>query len=334
MEGPSRGVSDLPRPDDVWIVSYPKTGSTWLRHLVTNLYRAKTSERGTPATFAEVDLFIPFLEDKTAWTSRNMFREMPAPRVFKAHEPWSCDTFPCTNVVGAQARTQCMCPQCAHYFKRVIYVYRSGIETLASYYRFRLGLRHIKEGFSFGRFANQRRMYPGTSWGDHVRSWKYAQETKQAEVLWVSYENLTRDPESQMKRIAKFLGVSASLEDLQFAIDASSKKTMKKMEEEQHGLSFFKKRYKNVENLKFVDSTTSDHLKTPYMWSNNADPREKKEWAVHNQHVMDCLGYNNDHVPGRSNAPAGNLISNAVQPAVSPPFHSEGRGKGKHAGQG
>jgi len=71
QKGPTRGRADAPRPEDVWITSYPKTGSTWVRHLVTNLLRAVAGrkEKG-PATFGDVDDLIPFLEDSTAWRKK------------------------------------------------------------------------------------------------------------------------------------------------------------------------------------------------------------------------------------------------------------------------
>ena len=66
--GPTRGRADAPHDEDVWITSYPKTGSTWVRHLITNLYRAVDGDKGQgPAKFGEVDSLIPFLEDSTAW---------------------------------------------------------------------------------------------------------------------------------------------------------------------------------------------------------------------------------------------------------------------------
>eukprot|EP00943_MAST-04B_sp_MAST-4B-sp1_P007890 g7890.t1 len=37
-----------PRKDDVWVVSYPKSGSTWVRHLIANLHRQVEFERKFP----------------------------------------------------------------------------------------------------------------------------------------------------------------------------------------------------------------------------------------------------------------------------------------------
>jgi len=290
VRGQTRGIEDVPRASDVWIVSFPKTGSTWLRHLVTNMINSERGKPPNPATFAQVDDFIPFLEDRTAWTSRTMFYDMQYPRIFKVHQPYNCDTFPCKGTVYSQADTQCQCPACAHHFKRIIYVYRNGIATMASYFRFRKGLGHLKADSIFGRFANQRRMYPGTSWGDHIRSWKYAAENGKSEILWVGYEDLVRDAEAQMLRIAAFLGVNASKSNIAFAIDASSKDTMKKMEADENGLSFFKKRYKGASGLQFVDSTTSKELTTGSLWENTATEL-KSEWMLHNGKAMECLKY-------------------------------------------
>jgi len=297
LANPTRNQQDTPRPDDIWITSYPKTGSTWVRHLVSNLYRAnnKETQKG-PSTFAEVDKFIPFLEDRSSWTSKTMFYEMTKPRVFKTHHPWQCDTFPCNNVIGSMARTQCMCPQCALHYKRVIYVYRNGQETLASYFRFRKGLGHVREHDHFGKFANQQRMYPGVTWADHVRSWKYAAKIGAAEVLWLAYEDLAKDPEGQMARIAKFLKLEATREELQFAIDASSKDTMKRMEKEAGGLAFFQKRYKkNSDELHFVDSAEADAIKTPRLWQGDMKKEKREKWGFHNQKVMHCLDYKLDY---------------------------------------
>jgi len=51
----------------------------------------------------------------------------------------------------------------------------------------------------------------GTSWADHVRSWKHAEANGKAEILWVSYEALAKDAVHEVGRIAKFLGVASCL---------------------------------------------------------------------------------------------------------------------------
>ena len=139
-----------PRKDDVWVVSYPKSGSTWVRHLITNIQRQSEFENtiqssskhkvkskngtlifrtaATPkaATFDEVDRFIPFLEDKSLGPVRLQFLNKSSPRIFKSHQPYNCDPRPCNYFLGNQAKWQCECPNCAARFKRVIYIVRDG----------------------------------------------------------------------------------------------------------------------------------------------------------------------------------------------------------------
>ena len=246
---------------------------------------------------------------------------------------------------------------------------RDGQETLASYFRFRLGLNHIQidensdvpvheqKARKFSHFVNNRRMYPGavalrscpidascvvvrsfergillvltavlvtgTSWADHIRSWKHAEESGKVKVLWLSYEALAADAMGQMRRVAEFLGgssyishvpalpvllflnalyraylavvytgLAATNSDLEFAILASSKEVMKKMQEEGGGLDFFKQRYQNVDHKKFafVDSTTSHELKTSSLWT-GVNHQAQEVWRTHNGGVMSCLGY-------------------------------------------
>ena len=178
-----------PRPKDVWLVSFPKSGSTWLRHLIWNLHRFETQRRKSlggnvdqafepdrPSTFSEVDEGIPFLEDRATGPIRSIFKEKEGLRIFKSHQPYSCDVPPCRGwVVSRQAKWQCGCPNCASKFRRVIYIVRDGRPTMASYWKFQ-GQLHLK-GYRkvFGDFLSlKQRRYPGVSWSDHVRSWMSA----------------------------------------------------------------------------------------------------------------------------------------------------------------
>ena len=110
----------------MWVVSYPKSGSTWVRHLITNIQRQSEfentiqssskhkvkSKNGTliirtasppkAATFDEVDRFIPFLEDKSLGPVRLQFLNKSSPRIFKSHQPYNCDPRPCNYFWGTR----------------------------------------------------------------------------------------------------------------------------------------------------------------------------------------------------------------------------------------
>src|SRR5579864_4614101 len=64
-------------PDDVFIVSYPKSGNTWTRFLIANLvYPEKQPD------FSNINLVIP---DPEALSKRAL-ANLPRPRILKSHQ--------------------------------------------------------------------------------------------------------------------------------------------------------------------------------------------------------------------------------------------------------
>src|SRR5271167_2889397 len=64
-------------PDDVFLVSFPKSGNTWTRFLVGNLIFPDR-----PVTFANIHISVP---DPLGTSTRDLDR-MPRPRIIKSHE--------------------------------------------------------------------------------------------------------------------------------------------------------------------------------------------------------------------------------------------------------
>src|SRR5271154_483438 len=64
-------------PDDVFLVSYPKSGNTWIRFLLANLIFPEQ-----PATFANIHRLVP---DPTDSAKRD-FDRLPRPRIIKSHD--------------------------------------------------------------------------------------------------------------------------------------------------------------------------------------------------------------------------------------------------------
>ena len=190
------------RPTDVFISSYPRSGTTltqWILYLLTH------EEQPEPAHLTQVS---PWFERSLAIgeVSASDFGRFPSPRVFKSHLPrqWLPD--------GA----------------RYIYVERDGLDVLVSYfhfYRAYLGFEGTLDDFH-GRFMDGRVQYG--SWFEHVAGWH--ERASDPDVLIVRYEDLLNERKAEIERIVEFLGWDRSDRSTDRAVIESSFEAMKRRE--------------------------------------------------------------------------------------------------------
>lgn len=180
-------LKDFPlRPDDIFIVTFPKSGTNWTRQIV----RLVLNNGGDDGRGLEDPGIIPWL---TAMGRHSSFTEaMPSPRAFFAH--MSYDT-----MHGGPPNTS---PA------KYIYVARNPKDALVSmYYHFISGGKYL--GFSgqwddlFEVFMNGR-MYFG-SWFDHVLGWWEHKDNPN--ILFLKYEDMKKDLPGAVRTIAKFIDV-------------------------------------------------------------------------------------------------------------------------------
>ena len=166
------------RPSDVFISSYPRSGTTWLQytlHLLVN-----DGDSG----FSHISEVVPWYERSLALGHQRAedFERMPSPRIFKSHLPYA------------------WLPRGARY----VYAQRDGRDVAVSYhqlYRSHLGSNDDFDTF-FERFMRGSLQYG--SWFDHVASWRA--QADNAAIRIVDYEALDRDLEQQMRALCAFVG--------------------------------------------------------------------------------------------------------------------------------
>jgi hypothetical protein len=189
-------------PDDTFLVSYPKSGNTWVRFLLANLlYPDET------VGFANINRLLP----APGVSSKRFLRKLPRPRILKSHEPFDVR------------------------FRKVIYLVRDPRDVAISEYHFDLKKGYIEPGVSLEQFVD--RFIAGEtsgygSWWEHAASWIAARHGNSA-FLVVRYEDLLADSVGETGKIAEFLGIQAGLERLQTAVERSSADRMRKLEKQQ-----------------------------------------------------------------------------------------------------
>ena len=170
------------RPSDIFVSSYPRSGTTWLLYIVHVLLH------GGDSGFRHIT-------DVAPWFERNLslgrcrasdFARTTGPRLFKSHLPlrWL--------------------PGGARY----IYVERDGRDVAVSYYHFYRSHLQYEGDFEsfFDRFLRGKLQYG--SWFKHRAGFRTLAE--RADLLVLQYESLLADLVCEMARIATFCGLRYS----------------------------------------------------------------------------------------------------------------------------
>jgi Sulfotransferase domain len=188
--------------DDVFIVSYPKSGNTWTRFLVANL--AYPQEK---VNFASINRLIP---DPEALPKRKMIR-LPRPRYIKSHQYFD--------------------PR----YQKIVYVVRDPRDVALSQYHFHRKRRLVEDGTPIEQFITRfvaGSTSPYASWGENVGGWLATRHGSPGFLL-LRYEDLMAQPTQELTRLALFLGIKADLPQLEQVVARSSANEMRKLELQQ-----------------------------------------------------------------------------------------------------
>jgi len=189
-------------PDDTFIISYPRSGSTWTRFLVANLaHPAET------VTFANLDRILP----ATAVASRRQLKKISRPRILKSHNYYD------------------------HRYRRVVYVVRDPRDVVLSEYRFNLKRRTLEDKYPMEQFVT--RFVNGEigdygSWKENVASW-VATRGGSSNFLLLRYEDMVADTAREVAKVAVFLGIKAGPEQIASVVEKSSAEKMRAMEKKE-----------------------------------------------------------------------------------------------------
>ncbi len=166
------------RPDDIFIVTYPRSGTTWAQMIVYQLLSDGEMD------FEHISEKCPWLE-RLPHHNRLDAAELRSPRMFKSHLKY------------------------AHIPKdpnsRYIYVARDGLDVAISFHH------HYKELFNYPKdfdgffedFLNGR--VQGGKWSDHVKAWW--SNSKDLNVLFLTFEEMKADLPKVVEQIADFCEV-------------------------------------------------------------------------------------------------------------------------------
>ncbi|TRY59426.1 hypothetical protein DNTS_001144 [Danionella cerebrum] len=230
------------KDDDVFAVTYPKSGTTWMQELLPPLLNG--GDLTSVQTVPNWDR-VPWLEETRAAA---LLDKMSSPRAIVSHMPYHF--MPAT------------------FFKskaKVIYIARNPKDVAVSSFHFHKMANFLADpgtfedfidGFLFGKNVFGK-------WTDHVKSWRNPELGDR--ILYITYEEMLEDLQSVLSRMLTFLGREISAEALDHVVSIGTFKNMKN---------------NKMSNYSLVPEDLMDKKKTQFLrkgvsgdWKNHFSPK-------------------------------------------------------------
>lgn len=217
------------KKDDIFLISYPKSGNTWMRFLLSNLIT------DDDINFVNVEKIVVDL-CKVKISKIKRFEKY---NIFKSHSPF--------NVKFSS--------------NKVVYIVRDVRDVvISSYYFYKKTYNMEIEFEEFFQMFLHGTMWPlhGT-WGEHVGSWIGAKYSDKENFLLIKYEDLLEDTFTWLKIICNFLNLNISDNKIEKAIE---KCTFNKLQENEIKFENVAPQTKNSrKDIKFFRKGTSGQWK-------------------------------------------------------------------------
>jgi hypothetical protein len=200
----------VPKPSDIFISPFPKSGTGWLQQIVHGLRTQGSME------FSEIGLVVPFIESAKMLGIDINAQQVAEPRVFKSHLTW--DKIPKGG--------------------RYIISIRNPKDVLVSAYRYWEGCFFEPCSISISVFGREFVIAKRDYW-KHLASWW--EQRDNPDILLLSYELMRADLPKTIQKIAEFLKIELTPQLLELLVKQSSIEFMRAHKEKFDDLTTYVK---------------------------------------------------------------------------------------------
>jgi len=213
------------REHDIFICSYPKSGTTWTQHIIIsillqnrlNLNKCEIGDSQSSIVqevipYTHVSQFAPFYEVEKHWDkpSKNLNSEIQLNqswlgwRVFNTHLRW--DMLPKSSKIYSGDLKSCRRP-------KFIYITRSPLDACVSFFHH---LSNQNEGGFVGTFDDfftkwTKGEIAFGSYSDHILSFSNAFEVGEEDIFLLSYEEMVSNLPHAVDKLIDFLELDNSI---------------------------------------------------------------------------------------------------------------------------
>jgi len=192
------------KPQDIFLASYPRSGSTWLRFMLFEILC------GEEPGFRKIENRLPEIQ----W-HRGAPPILPTGgRLIKTHEQYRKD------------------------YKRAVLLVRDVRDVFLSAYAMSVefGLHKLVSKGDFDSFMeafiNGKALQMGT-WQAHTRSWLESPLANEGNLLVVRYEELRKNPEAKLAELLRFVGITPNMQVIHKAVEDNSLQRMRAKEDKE-----------------------------------------------------------------------------------------------------
>jgi len=200
------------RDSDLFICSYPKSGTTWCQHIVLSLLLAASNNSRSAEVvkpYSHVSDYAPFFEIDPHWCSDG---DELIPKIQTNHDHLA------RRVFNTHLRYDMLPNSPSSCKAKFIYLLRSPLDACVSFFHHLShqaggGYEHDFETFFREWVAGET---PFGSWIDHVTSYAEAfgnRSGDQREFLLLTYEDMVKDLPSIVRELIEFLELNDKISD-------------------------------------------------------------------------------------------------------------------------